>query len=57
MTMLREGLLDGRAVALAGGVSPVLRGALAGLGARVEEIGLSVTEQAAQEWAGAVAPV
>jgi NAD(P)-dependent dehydrogenase (short-subunit alcohol dehydrogenase family) len=36
MTMLREGLLEGRAVALAGGVSPSIRDALSALGARLD---------------------
>ncbi len=35
MTMLRQGLLDGRGVALAGGVAPAIAGAIAALGARV----------------------
>ena len=37
MTLLRQGLLDGRAVALAGGVPPAIGAAMAALGARVEK--------------------
>jgi NAD(P)-dependent dehydrogenase (short-subunit alcohol dehydrogenase family) len=36
MTMLGQGLLDGRGVALAGGVPPAIRDAIAALGARVD---------------------
>ena len=36
MTTLRQGLLEGRAVALAGGVSPTIGGALSALGARLD---------------------
>jgi len=36
MTMLRQGLLDGRGVALAGGVPPAIADAMAALGARVD---------------------
>jgi len=36
MTMLGQGLLDGRGVALAGGVAPAIVGAIAALGARVD---------------------
>ncbi len=55
MTMLRKGLLEGRAVALAGGVTPAVREALAALGARVAELDAALDEDAAREWAaGAV---
>jgi NAD(P)-dependent dehydrogenase (short-subunit alcohol dehydrogenase family) len=50
MTMLRQGLLEGRAVALAGGVTPAVREALAALGARVEELDAALDEDAAREW-------
>ncbi|MBV8220470.1 MAG: hypothetical protein JO325_18550 [Solirubrobacterales bacterium] len=36
MTMLRQGLLDGRGVAMAGGVPPAIAGAMTALGARVD---------------------
>ena len=36
MTVLRQGLLDGRGVALAGGVPPAIAGAMTALGARVD---------------------
>ncbi len=51
MTMLRQGLLEGRAVALAGGVPPAVREALAALGARVEELDAALDEDAARDWA------
>jgi len=51
MTMLRQGLFEGRAVALAGGVTPALREALAALGARVEELDAALDEDGAREWA------
>jgi NAD(P)-dependent dehydrogenase (short-subunit alcohol dehydrogenase family) len=51
MTMLRQGLLEGRAVALAGGVTPAVREALATLGARVEELDAALDEDGAREWA------
>ncbi|MGH2885597.1 MAG: hypothetical protein ACRDPA_23340 [Solirubrobacteraceae bacterium] len=59
MTLLRQGLLDGRAVALAGGVPPAIRDALGGLGARIEEfeLGAEVDEERPSSWAGAVAPL
>src|ERR1700733_4974982 len=59
MTMLRHGLLDGRAVALAGGVPPAIRDALAGLGARVEELEppVAVDEERVTEWAAGAAPL
>jgi len=59
MTLLRQGLLDGRAVALAGGVPPALGDALVALGARVEEIdvGPELDEEAASSWAGGVLPL
>ena len=50
VTMLRHGLLGGRAVALAGGVTPAIGGALSELGARVEELDPGLDEDAAREW-------
>jgi NAD(P)-dependent dehydrogenase (short-subunit alcohol dehydrogenase family) len=38
LTLLRDGLLEGRTVALAGGAPTVLADALAGLGARVSDV-------------------
>jgi hypothetical protein len=59
VTLLRQGLLDGRAIALAGGGPAVIRDALGGLGARVEELelGSEPGEPAARSWAGAKAPL
>jgi NAD(P)-dependent dehydrogenase (short-subunit alcohol dehydrogenase family) len=61
VTLLRQGLLDGRAIALAGGVPPPLRDALGGLGARVEELDLALEpgldEERASAWAGSVGPL
>jgi NAD(P)-dependent dehydrogenase (short-subunit alcohol dehydrogenase family) len=59
MTLLRQGLLDSRAVALAGGVPPPIRDALAGLGARVHELELAdgLDEERAGSWAGAASPL
>jgi NAD(P)-dependent dehydrogenase (short-subunit alcohol dehydrogenase family) len=59
MTLLRQGLLDGRAVALAGGVPAAIRDALGGLGARVEELdlGVELDEERSSSWAGAAAPL
>jgi NAD(P)-dependent dehydrogenase (short-subunit alcohol dehydrogenase family) len=59
MTLLRQGLLDGRAVALVGGVPPAIGGALGGLGARVQELepGAGLDEERASSWAAAAAPL
>ncbi len=58
MTMLRHGLLDGRAVALAGGVRQSIRDGLVGLGARVEELDSALeSEERATEWAARTAPL
>jgi NAD(P)-dependent dehydrogenase (short-subunit alcohol dehydrogenase family) len=51
VTMLRQGLLEGRAVALAGGEAPAIGSALSELGARVEELDAALDEDAAREWA------
>jgi NAD(P)-dependent dehydrogenase (short-subunit alcohol dehydrogenase family) len=57
VTVLREGLLDGRAIALAGGTVPALAGWLAGLGAQIHELELSLGEDGVKDWAAGVAPV
>jgi NAD(P)-dependent dehydrogenase (short-subunit alcohol dehydrogenase family) len=57
MHILRENLLAGRSVALAGGVSPVIGDALTGLGARLERFDDALDEDSGQEWARARAPV
>jgi len=57
MTMLRQGLLEGRAVTLGGGVTPAVRDALAALGARVEELDAGLDEDAAREWASGAGAV
>jgi NAD(P)-dependent dehydrogenase (short-subunit alcohol dehydrogenase family) len=51
MTVLRQGLLAGRAVALAGEPGRPLRDALVGLGARVLELDSGLDEDGAREWA------
>ena len=51
MTMLRDGLLDGRGVAVAGGVAGSVRDALVALGASVKELDGSLDEEAARVWA------
>jgi len=53
MTVLRQGLLAGRAVALAGAPPPRVRNALAGLGAQVLELDAALDEDGAREWAAA----
>lgn len=57
MTMLRQGLLDGRTVAVAGGVAPAIRDALAALGAGVEELDTALDEDAARDWAQGAAGI
>ena len=58
MTLLRHGLLDGRAIALAGGVPPAIRDRLAALGARVEELDSALeSEERATQWAAGAAPL
>jgi NAD(P)-dependent dehydrogenase (short-subunit alcohol dehydrogenase family) len=57
MTILRQGLLSGRAVALAGGTPPAMAPALAGLGARVLELDATLDESAGREWAAGAAPI
>ena len=56
MTLLRQGLLEGRAVALAGGVRRAIGDALGGLGrAGVEELDVGLDEERASSWAAAAA--
>jgi hypothetical protein len=59
MTVLREGLLEGRAVALAGGGHAAMAGALAALGARVESAPAldGADEERVGEWARSRAPL
>jgi NAD(P)-dependent dehydrogenase (short-subunit alcohol dehydrogenase family) len=57
VTLLRTGLLDGRAVALAGGVSSPVTQALSALGASVHELDPALDEDGARDWAGEIAPV
>jgi NAD(P)-dependent dehydrogenase (short-subunit alcohol dehydrogenase family) len=57
MTVLRQGLLSTRAVALAGGPPRAVRDALTGLGARVLELAPTLDEDPAREWAAGAAPV
>ena len=61
MSVLRAELLDGRAVALAGGVPDAVRERLAGLGARLEAIpsdeGFGSDEQLVGDWARARSPL
>lgn len=59
MTVLREALLEGRAVALGGSCDPGLAPALAALGARVEEVPAldGADEERVGEWARSRAPL
>ena len=57
MTLLRQGLLDDRAVALAGGVPPAMAQALSGLGAQVHALDPALDEDGTRDWAAAVAPL
>jgi NAD(P)-dependent dehydrogenase (short-subunit alcohol dehydrogenase family) len=57
MTMLRQGLLDGRAVVLAGGVPVAVRDALVALGAEVHELDPALDEERSSSWAAAVGPL
>jgi NAD(P)-dependent dehydrogenase (short-subunit alcohol dehydrogenase family) len=57
MTVLRQGLLAGRAVVLAGGPPPAIHDALADLGARLLELDPGLDEDAAREWATAAGPI
>jgi NAD(P)-dependent dehydrogenase (short-subunit alcohol dehydrogenase family) len=55
--VLRPGLLDGRAIALAGGSAPAVRESLAGLGARVHEVDLAPGEDGVKDWAAGAMPL
>jgi hypothetical protein len=57
VTVLRPGLLDGRAIALAGGPQPRIALTLSALGARVDEVDLSLGEDGVREWADGAAPL
>jgi NAD(P)-dependent dehydrogenase (short-subunit alcohol dehydrogenase family) len=58
VSVLRDGLLDGRAIALAGWAEDGLRVALQRLGARVEAVpDLGEDEERVGEWARGVAPL
>jgi NAD(P)-dependent dehydrogenase (short-subunit alcohol dehydrogenase family) len=57
VTVLRQGLLAGRAVSLAGEPLDAIQVALAGLGARVEMFDPGLDEDQAAEWAAGVAPL
>jgi NAD(P)-dependent dehydrogenase (short-subunit alcohol dehydrogenase family) len=57
MTCLRQGLLDGRTVALAGGVAAAIGNALTGLGARTHDLDPALGEDGVREWAAEIAPV
>jgi hypothetical protein len=48
VSVLRDGLLEGRAIALAGGDSVALRAALEGLGARVEVVPSLAADEGAE---------
>jgi hypothetical protein len=57
VTVLRQGLLDGRDAALAGGVPAAVAQALSGLGARVHELDPALDEDGTREWAAGAAPL
>jgi NAD(P)-dependent dehydrogenase (short-subunit alcohol dehydrogenase family) len=61
MSVLRDGLLDGRAIALAGGAPESVRRAIERLGARVEIVptdpSLGEDEERIGEWARGAAPL
>jgi NAD(P)-dependent dehydrogenase (short-subunit alcohol dehydrogenase family) len=57
MTVLRQGLLSTRAVALAGGPPRVLIDALRGAGARLLDLDVTLDEDRGREWAAAQAPI
>ena len=57
MTVLRQGLLSTRAVALAGGPPRGLIDALSGAGARLLDRLVTLDEDRAREWAAAQAPI
>lgn len=55
--MLRDGLLDGRGIAVAGGVAVAVRDRLVALGASVHELDGGPDEDAAQAWAEQAGPL
>jgi hypothetical protein len=57
MSALRHDLLRGHGIMVAGDVPETIRGALIGLGARVDELEDGLDEQRAEEWARARAPL
>jgi hypothetical protein len=57
VTVLRAGLLEGRAVALAGGVTSAVGRELSELGASVHVLDPALDEDGARDWAGAVGPL
>ncbi len=57
MTVLREDLLLGMAIALGGGVPATIRDALTGAGARVEELESGLDDEPAEGWARDHAPL
>ena len=57
MSLLRDQLLDGREIALAGAVRASVRTALAGAGAGLHELPSDLGEEAAAAWAQARAPL
>jgi NAD(P)-dependent dehydrogenase (short-subunit alcohol dehydrogenase family) len=57
VTVLSSGLLDGCAVALAGGVTPAISQALSALGASVHELDPALDEDGARAWADGIAPL
>ncbi len=57
MSLLREQLLEGREIALAGAVRGAVRTALAQAGASVHEIAADLDEDSAAEWARTRAPI
>jgi NAD(P)-dependent dehydrogenase (short-subunit alcohol dehydrogenase family) len=57
MSALRPGLLEGTAIALAGGVPAAMRDALGGAGAAIEELENGLDEAQAEDWARARVPL
>ena len=57
MTVLRQGLLSTRAVALAGAPPRVVIDALSGAGARLLDLNLTLDEDRARDWAAQQAPI
>jgi hypothetical protein len=57
MSLLREQLLDGHEIALAGAVRGTVRAALSRAGASLHELAADLDEDSAAEWAGTRAPI